>query len=861
MPTLTISKIEVNGTEYDIEDTTARSSLNNKQNLITASGLLKGNGSGGVTAATAGTDYQAAGNYMVQGVDYVTAGKKSGTTMGSGATAEGYQTTASGSYTHAEGYQTTASGNYAHAEGYQTTASDLYSHAEGRITEAAAPDSHAEGYSTHTYGAKSHAEGFSSKANGANSHAEGYGTNATGENSHAEGYAAIANGVNSHAEGYGTTATGDNAHAEGIGSVAVGDRSHAEGSYRVTYGSHSHAEGMGLDDYSGATTVSLTGTANTATYTCSSMTSIDVGRFLVYNRNVRQITSVDTTNSKVTVNSTFGDALSSATVSIMTGAANYAHAEGRTTSATGGSSHAEGFRTVASGGNSHAEGYNTKATQGNAHAEGNGSEALGTEAHAEGKSTHAEGVASHAEGFSGYARGNYSHSEGLQCVAQRRSQHVFGENNVLDTEGTGYDVRGQFVEIVGNGASASQRTNARTLDWSGNETLAGKLTIGTGPTNNMDVATKQYVDDKAPNPHAVNANTYGLGSSSVYGHVKLSDAAAGSSNSTAGIAATPLAVKTTYDYITDSINTNGNIIRNWYFPDPVNTRNKNPYESAPEYVIDGWGGDPSSNRKFSSIQLGSAGIRFITNSTNIGRINQIIPSKYKGCTVTFSMLIANVNSGTVTIGMGSMSHSNSLPQLANGWSTVAGTSAGLITKTYTIGSDATTFGVFIQGSESSDFTIKAVKLELGSTQTLAKQINGIWVLLDTSNKSLEELKCRLDQSDNTDSYAILPIIGNTNQTQANAAIRTALNLPIAQSSVLSNCTNANLESGIYIMNSSSTTNYPSGVGSYAMLIHTRYNSTYCAQLALAVSGTVTVHVAYRRCYNGTWQNGWSTILQ
>ena len=32
------------------------------------------------------------------------------------------------------------------------------------------------------------------------------------------------------------------------------------------------------------------------------------------------------------------------------------------------------------------------------------------------------------------------------------------------------------------------------MDWSGNEVLAGKLTVGTAPTNNMDVATKQYVD-------------------------------------------------------------------------------------------------------------------------------------------------------------------------------------------------------------------------------------------------------------------------------------------------------------------------------------------------------------------------------
>ena len=60
------------------------------------------------------------------------------------------------------------------------------------------------------------------------------------------------------------------------------------------------------------------------------------------------------------------------------------------------------------------------------------------------------------------------------------------------------DSSNTYVEIVGNG-NASTRSNARTLDWSGNETLAGKLTVGAGPTNNMDVATKQYVDDAVTN--------------------------------------------------------------------------------------------------------------------------------------------------------------------------------------------------------------------------------------------------------------------------------------------------------------------------------------------------------------------------
>lgn len=51
----------------------------------------------------------------------------------------------------------------------------------------------------------------------------------------------------------------------------------------------------------------------------------------------------------------------------------------------------------------------------------------------------------------------------------------------------------------------------------------------------------------APTSHAVNASTYGLGSSSVYGHVKLSTSTSSTSGASDGIAATPSAVKAAYD--------------------------------------------------------------------------------------------------------------------------------------------------------------------------------------------------------------------------------------------------------------------------------------------------------------------------
>lgn len=78
----------------------------------------------------------------------VTAGQKSGTTLGANATCEGQSVTASSQNAHAEGYGTIASAGYTHAEGHSTTASGTYSHAEGYKAKAQGRQSHAAGYDT-----------------------------------------------------------------------------------------------------------------------------------------------------------------------------------------------------------------------------------------------------------------------------------------------------------------------------------------------------------------------------------------------------------------------------------------------------------------------------------------------------------------------------------------------------------------------------------------------------------------------------------------------------------------------------------------------------------------------------------------
>lgn len=144
-------------------------------------------------------------------------------------------------------------------------------------------------------------------------------------------------------------------------------------------------------------------------------------------------------------------------------------------SATGTNSHAEGIKTAASGNNSHAEGFNTRATGNGSHAEGSSTIASGYSAHAEGDTTYAAGDYSHAEGSETQATGYCSHTEGQYTIANHASQYVFGQFNITDDNISSSNNRGTYIEIVGNGNSIL-RSNARTLDWNGNQTLAGTLT-------------------------------------------------------------------------------------------------------------------------------------------------------------------------------------------------------------------------------------------------------------------------------------------------------------------------------------------------------------------------------------------------
>ena len=301
-----------------------------------------------------------------------------------------------------------------------------------------------------TIGTKSHAEGNSTTASGDFSHAEGSITIASKESSHAEGSETVASGKYSHAEGFRTTSSGTSSHSEGYSSKVVPDTikpntSNADiitkwntNSFALANGPYSHVEG--LDNLSLGSGSHAEGT--------------------------RTIASAESS-----------------------------HAEGKHTTASGDFSHAEGDNTTASGCYSHAEGNLTTASGSASHAEGNYTTASGSDSHAEGFQTTASGdYGSHAEGRETTASGYCSHAEGFDTKASSDYQHVQGKYNIEDSAGN-------YANIVGNGTADTARSNAHTLDWSGNAWYAGKVSIGTtsnvpAPTDVNDLVTKQYVDNK-----------------------------------------------------------------------------------------------------------------------------------------------------------------------------------------------------------------------------------------------------------------------------------------------------------------------------------------------------------------------------
>ena len=178
--------------------------------------------------------------------------------------------------------------------------------------------------------------------------------------------------------------------------------------------------------------------------------------------------------------------------------------------------------------------------------------------------------------------------------------------------------------------------------------------------------------------------------------------------------------------------TGRNLLDNWYFADPINQRGQTSYTGA-VYGVDRW-----RSLTGNTISVEMSGLRITgSNDTSFSNmIQQNIPEELlnalDGKTVTASILVSeNTGGGAVAVRLG-----------ATAGSTVT---TGLSTLTVAFNkSSHSYFSIQHATPKTANFVVQAVKLELGTQQTLArKAVDGTWVLIDPPPNKAEELaKCQ-----------------------------------------------------------------------------------------------------------------------
>lgn len=189
-----------------------------------------------------------------------------------------------------------------------------------------------------------------------------------------------------------------------------------------------------------------------------------------------------------------------------------------------------------------------------------------------------------------------------------------------------------------------------------------------------------------------------------------------------------------------------NLLDNWYFVGggsqlgygtfPINQRGQTTY-SGSGYCVDRWG---SLSGDSHTVELLASGMKVTKGSTGGSwPLWQLVtsPTSIAGKTVTFSVLYKDAtNAFTLVLN----SYDGSTYASANSDPAVSG-GIGLLSVTTTL-READTAVRTVLRLTSGSATIIAAKLEVGSTQTLAHQKDGAWVLNEIPSYVEQLAKCR-----------------------------------------------------------------------------------------------------------------------
>lgn len=169
---------------------------------------------------------------------------------------------------------------------------------------------------------------------------------------------------------------------------------------------------------------------------------------------------------------------------------------------------------------------------------------------------------------------------------------------------------------------------------------------------------------------------------------------------------------------------NPNLLDNWYFGNPVNQRGQSAYSglSSGQYTIDRWkvGGTDVT------VADGAIDVSGGNNSTFI----QDLESGVSG-PLTLSVLISAIGTGTT----------RACVRYTDG-STYQGNPLAVGLNVVTLNSSKPVSRVFLFTNAANSYTLKAIKLEIGSQQTLAHLENGVWVLNAIPNYGEQLARCQ-----------------------------------------------------------------------------------------------------------------------
>lgn len=435
----------------------------------------------------------------------------------------------------------------------------------------------------YTIGSYAFAEGCYTEASGFASHAEGSSTKATHEYCHVEGCMSEAYGGVSHAEGWNTRANAGS-HAEGNITRAIAYNSHTEGSYSVTAGGYgAHAEGNGGD---------------------WDKVLVDSATISSINDNVITLTA--------TPKETFIGC--------------YAQLSGSTSTGFGYSRLIEAIDKTQNTITFISQADLSEFSVGNT-----------IEFYLIGST--AVGNASHAEGSYTHAVGDYSHAEGGWTTAASDYQHAQGKYNILDLNST-------YSDIIGNGTSNSNRSNAATVDWSGNAWYAGDVYVGSTSGINKDSGSVKLA--KVSELRAAGTGL-SLNGSTINHSNSITAATAGTSSATSG--STLDVPYVTYDaqgHITAS-GTHTHTISGFATTDTKNTAGTT--NTTDKIYLAGGKSQGDNPQTYSNINCYASGGKLYSNAkevVNLSDTQSLTNKTYDGLTLTKATTGFTIAGGTTS---------------------------------------------------------------------------------------------------------------------------------------------------------------------------------------------------------------------